>query len=68
MMLCLTHKAPMASSSGLEKTLPTGLWGELRTIMRVFGLMAFSRADMSMVQSAAEVVVVAPLGGGTRGT
>ena len=68
MILFFTHRAPMASSSVFEKTLPTGLCGELSTIMRVCGLMAFSSAVMSMVQSAAEVVLVAPSLGGWRGT
>ena len=63
-MLCWTHRAPIASSSDLEKTLPTGLCGELMTIMRVLGVMAFSRALRSTVQSAAEVFCVAPLEGG----
>ena len=63
-MLCFTQRVPMASSSDFEKTLPTGLCGELRTIIRVFSLMVFSRTDMSIVQSAAEVFLVKPSLGG----
>ena len=58
----------MAVSSDFEKTLPTGLWGVLRTIILVLGVMAASSSAKSMVQFAAEEVVVAPSGGGWSGT
>lgn len=58
----------MASSSEREKTLPTGLWGELRTSILVLAVMAASSSDMLIVQFAAEEVRVAPSLGGSRGT
>lgn len=67
-MLFLTHKSPILSSSSLEKTLPTGLCGVLRTIILVLGVMAASSSLKSMVHSPAEVFFSAPAGGGWRGT
>ena len=67
-MRCLIQRSPIAVSSDFEKTLPTGLCGVLRTIILVLGVMAASSSAKSMVQSAAEELVVAPSGGGCSGT
>ena len=58
----------MASSSGLENTLPIGLCGVLSTIMRVLDVMAERSAGRLTVHSEDEVVSVDPFGGGVRGT
>ena len=58
----------MDLSSEGEKTLPMGLCGVLRTIMRVLSVTADSRVETSSVQSAEDVFLEAPFAGGERGT
>ena len=67
-MLFFTQREASELSSEGEKILPMGLWGVLRTIMRVLGVMAAERTSWSSVQSAEDVFSVEPLEGGVSGT